>query len=60
MKDISKQQVLSWIVAHADDTELMDKLNKLTFPFTSKYKRATDGYLNNKKNANHYGEVSLD
>lgn len=30
--------VISFIIQNCEDTELMDKINRITFPFTSKYK----------------------
>lgn len=30
-------QIVDFIVRHSDDTQTMDKLNKITFPFTSKF-----------------------
>lgn len=34
---LSTAQVLYWIADHSDDQEAMEKINKATFPFTSKY-----------------------
>ena len=40
--EITYADVLIWIVENSDNFEVMDKINQLTFPFTSKYKRWTD------------------
>jgi len=34
---ITIDDVIEFIVKNSDNTEWMDKLNKATFPFTSKY-----------------------
>ena len=31
------QDVIEFIIKNSDKTERMDKINKITFPFTSKY-----------------------
>lgn len=33
------RDILHWIMDHADDEDAMDRINKATFPFTSKYKK---------------------
>ena len=38
MTKITFEDVIEFIALNSDETEWMDKLNKLTFPFTSKYK----------------------
>lgn len=38
MSRITFEEVVEFIALNSDETEWMDKLNKLTFPFTSKYK----------------------
>lgn len=30
-------EVIYWIMMHTDNTEIMDKINKLTFQFTTQY-----------------------
>lgn len=36
---LEEKEILHWIVDHADDTELMERINKLTFPFTTYYRQ---------------------
>ncbi len=31
------EDVRAWIIAHSDDKNAMDELNKLTYVFTTKY-----------------------
>lgn len=40
MKEEEKKatDVISFIIQNCEDTELMDKINRITFPFTSKYR----------------------
>ena len=40
MKEEEKRtnDVISFIIQNCEDTELMDKINRITFPFTSKYR----------------------
>lgn len=38
MQKITFEDVVEFVALNSDETEWMDKLNKLTFPFTSKYK----------------------
>lgn len=33
----SVHDILHWVMDNSDDTEAMDKINRATFPFTSKY-----------------------
>lgn len=46
-EEITLNDVLVWIIENGDKTDLMDKINKTTFPFTSKYgdraKKQKDG-----------------
>ena len=34
---IKLEDVIEFIIKNSDKTEWMDKINKITFPFTSKY-----------------------
>lgn len=36
---ITIDDVIEFIIKNSDKTERMDKINKITFPFTSKYER---------------------
>ena len=36
-REITIDDVIEFIIRHCDDTELMDKINKTSFPFTTKY-----------------------
>lgn len=36
-KDIQFSDVLAWLIQNVDDNVAMDKINKLTFPFTTRY-----------------------
>lgn len=38
VEDIELKDILYWIVLNSDDTEAIDKINKTTFPFTTRYK----------------------
>lgn len=38
-KEITINEVMDFIFSNCNETELMDKINKITFPFTSKYDR---------------------
>lgn len=40
-KEITIDDILLFIVQNSDNTEVMDKINKATFPFTSKYANYT-------------------
>jgi len=31
------KEIMHWITENVDDVEAMDKINKMTFPFTTKY-----------------------
>lgn len=37
-KEITYEEVSEWILKNRDDEEAMNSLNKLTFPYTTKYK----------------------
>ena len=37
-KKLSVREILYWIVDNQEDTASMDKINRTTFMFTSKYK----------------------
>lgn len=37
-EEIKIEDVIEFIVKNSDNEERMDKINKVTFPFTSKYK----------------------
>lgn len=37
VKEITIDDVIEFIIKNCDDTELMDKINKTSFPFTTKY-----------------------
>lgn len=39
MQEITIEDVFLFIVQNSDNMELMDKINKATFPFTSKYEK---------------------
>lgn len=36
-KEIDLKDVIEYIINHCDDKEAMDKINKITFPFTTRY-----------------------
>lgn len=36
-KDLTWEVVKRWILSNSEDQGLMDNINKLTYPFTSKY-----------------------
>ncbi len=36
-KEITIDDVIEFIIKNCDNTELMDKINKTSFPFTTKY-----------------------
>lgn len=38
VEDIKLEDILYWIVLNSDNTEAIDKINKTTFPFTTRYK----------------------
>ena len=35
--EITYEDVRKWILAHSDDVQAMDDINRLTYVFTSKY-----------------------
>lgn len=37
VKEITIDDIIEFIIKNCDDTELMDKINKTSFPFTTKY-----------------------
>lgn len=37
--EITFEDVVAFIIQNADNTEMMDKLNRMTFAFTSKFKK---------------------
>lgn len=39
-----KEDIIKWIIEHRSETETVDEINSVTFPFTSKYKKFTEGY----------------
>ena len=45
----TRDDVVSYIVSHTDDTELMDFINSFVFPYTSKY---FANMIGNKKKTN--------
>lgn len=36
-REITIDDIIEFIIKHCDDTKLMDKINKTSFPFTTKY-----------------------
>jgi hypothetical protein len=42
-KDMTIDDILHWIVVNSEDIDSMDKINKVTFPFTSKFKKYVVG-----------------
>lgn len=38
IETITLEDILYWIVINSDNTEAIDKINKATFPFTTRYK----------------------
>lgn len=42
IKNLTIDEVLFWIIKNSDDTDVMDKINKMTFQFTSKYSKWSD------------------
>lgn len=36
---MTEKEIFVFIVDNSDNTELMDKINKTTYPFTSKFKK---------------------
>lgn len=48
-KDDKLKEILTWILDNCDDTAAMDKINNLSFPYSSRYKNlhrppADEGY----------------
>ena len=41
---MKKQKIFNWISENTEDQEAMDKINKMTFCFTSKYKARNEVY----------------
>lgn len=39
LKKLTVDDIIRWIISHSEDDGVMDKINKLTFTFTSKYKK---------------------
>ena len=37
MKEITRDDIIKFILYHSDDTDMMDKINKISYPFTSRY-----------------------
>lgn len=37
-KEITFADVVAFIITNCDDEKVMDKINRMTFPFTSKFK----------------------
>ena len=46
---ITIKEIIYFIVENSEDIELMDRINKITFPFTSKYKNFTKMNYENEK-----------
>jgi hypothetical protein len=42
LNKMTVDDVIRWILARCDDEEAMNKINKLTFTFTSKYKKFSE------------------
>jgi hypothetical protein len=36
-KDITLEDIIDWIIRNNEEREAIDKINSVTFPFTSKY-----------------------
>jgi hypothetical protein len=45
---ITLQDVLHWIVDNCDNTDAMEKINRASFPFTSRYEKHTNAKKPNK------------
>lgn len=41
---MSEKELVQWIIEHSDDQELMDRINQITFPFTSKFRSFNRGF----------------
>lgn len=37
MEDLTRDDVIKFILYNSDNTEMMDKINKISYPFTSRY-----------------------
>lgn len=48
MEEITRDDVVRFILYHSDDTEMIDKINKISYPFTSRYNNSV---IKNKNNA---------
>jgi len=59
MTKITFEDVIEFIALNSDETEWMDKLNKLTFPFTSKY-ALQSGFAIPKDEARHFTVEELE
>lgn len=57
--EITFKDVVEFIAVNSDQTARMDKLNKLTFPFTSKY-ALQSGFAIPKDEMKHYTVEELD
>ena len=57
--EITFTDVVEFIAVNSDQTARMDKLNKLTFPFTSKY-ALQSGFAIPKDEARHYTVEELE
>lgn len=40
-KNMKQEEIITGILSHKDDTEFMDTLNAISFPYTSKYRKYT-------------------
>jgi hypothetical protein len=58
-EEITFTDVVEFIARNSDETFWMDKLNKLTFPFTSKYKLQS-WFAIPKEEARHYTVEELE
>lgn len=58
-EEITFTDVVEWIARNSDQTAWMDKLNKLTFPFTSKY-TLQSGFAIPKNEMKHYTVEELE
>lgn len=49
MKDITLDDIIEWVIKNSENRKAIDKINTITFPFTTKYlsfnKRNTDNKL---------------
>lgn len=58
-EEITFEDVIEFIARNSDNTLWMDKLNKLTFPFTSKY-TLQSGFAIPRTEAKHYTVEELE